>query len=367
MICVNVCSTARLATDVFPSDVLPSKMLVPILLPFCLVMLQAWWDPTFGGSYIKGDVDPAAVKKWPYRRRLRYTLSRAWELSQVGPFFRLGAWLGAKVGVGLRSLGMASRLDRPPTKPTALVITPGSMEAMVRWTLPSTGLLSVEWSVLEVAQADANADVQWTEAYSGPAPECNVVFPTPWRTCRVRVATVNSQGQSNWTTAPEFFCVHTAEKGVGGYGPEQTYQWSQSDTEVEVRLPAPPDCAAAKDLVVSIRPTQITVAAQTGGGSPLLEGKFRYSVDPDGSFWELTDGKDGVKEILVTLCKKQAEASWAGVIIGHPRIDIGEQRGREKMREAHKELSSHEQNYFAEQIKQAGLLDGMNLEGSKIS
>lgn len=315
-------------------------------MPFLLVFGQAWLDPTFGAGPQSG-VSPTKIKRWRYSKRVRYTFWRAWQLSQAGPVFRFGAFVWRWVARGLRA-ALGDRLDGTPVKPTKLVVSPRLAGAGVRWNLVQSSILSQDRAVVETAQQlglDPGAELAWTEAYAGAADSCDVELKLPWRACQVRVCSENTRGRSDWVIVKPFYCLQSPVDGTGGLGPHGTYSWKQSDVELELTVPLPALAAPAKEFSVTIKKTALRVAHGPTGTS-FVDGKLRNVVEPEDSFWEMS-GKGDDRRLVVTLCKKEPGGTWPCVVVGHPLIDVGELRAKER------ELKQAEQDRenFMEQVR----------------
>eukprot|EP00036_Acanthoecidae_sp_10tr_P007549 CAMPEP_0182922446 /NCGR_PEP_ID=MMETSP0105_2-20130417/4803_1 /TAXON_ID=81532 ORGANISM="Acanthoeca-like sp., Strain 10tr" /NCGR_SAMPLE_ID=MMETSP0105_2 /ASSEMBLY_ACC=CAM_ASM_000205 /LENGTH=389 /DNA_ID=CAMNT_0025060063 /DNA_START=204 /DNA_END=1373 /DNA_ORIENTATION=- len=331
-------------------------MTVPLLLPLLLLMCQAWWDPTVGGKF-QIDATPKEIAQWSYRKRLRHTLWYGWELSKKGPVFRAMAWFFRRLADVARAAGLAGWLDGPPLPPEGVRVSPMVGSTKVAWCVPHTGLLSEELCIVEAAQVTptGSADPKWTEVFHQPCDgdeaECTVPLPLPWRLCRVRLAIVNSRGRSDWVSPPDFHCIQPPTDGTGGYGPEKAYRWSQTDTELEVRLGLPKECTGAKDLAVAIKRTTVEVTTLANDHRTVLfGGTMQQPLDPVSSFWELT-GEAGSKELLLTLCKLRGGVTWPCVLRGHPQIDIHAARAAEHARDHQNHLNAAEIETLANRMR----------------
>lgn len=92
-----------------------------------------------------------------------------------------------------------------------------------------------------------------------------------------------------------------------------SYQWSQTLTDVKVRIPVVPG-TRGRDVVYSLTPTTLSVSLK--GRPPLVQGTLAGRVVPGESLWTLEDGA-----IEVVLQKQVKHQSWASVIEGGPAVD----------------------------------------------
>jgi len=96
--------------------------------------------------------------------------------------------------------------------------------------------------------------------------------------------------------------------GIGkGAGP--AYSWLETEEDIEVSIPLPPDVESSKQLDIKINSTH---AAITALGEDLVTGKFRKKVALDGTFWTLDDG------VLILHVEKRPpmfddDFTWGGV------------------------------------------------------
>lgn len=86
------------------------------------------------------------------------------------------------------------------------------------------------------------------------------------------------------------------------YGSTETYDWSQSKTEMEVFVPNLPSSLRAKDISVSITAREIAVSLE---GEEKLKGRLYAEVIPDECSWQVEDetNSDG-RKLWISLYKK---------------------------------------------------------------
>jgi hypothetical protein len=86
------------------------------------------------------------------------------------------------------------------------------------------------------------------------------------------------------------------------YGSTETYDWSQSKTEMEVFVPGLPSSLRAKEVTVDISARDITVSIQ---GEQKMKGRLYAEVIPDECSWQVEDEtSSGGRKLWVTLYKK---------------------------------------------------------------
>ncbi|PNW74226.1 hypothetical protein CHLRE_13g590400v5 [Chlamydomonas reinhardtii] len=142
-----------------------------------------------------------------------------------------------------------------------------------------------------------------------------------------RVRAWNELGCSGWTApVPSRTKIDPTIHDGGGYGPggpDKSYSWSQTATEVCVSFKLPPG-ASKRDIALSLKPDRLGVSYK---GEALLEGELYGSVRSweNGSFWELTKEKDHM--LLAVTLEKQVKSLapkfdfWRSLVTGHPEID----------------------------------------------
>jgi hypothetical protein len=91
------------------------------------------------------------------------------------------------------------------------------------------------------------------------------------------------------------------------------YSWSQTLSEVTVTIPLPSG-TRAKDLETKITGTDFSIALK--GKSTIVSGKFKKSIKPSETDWQLEDGN-----LIVYLHKFGKQEWWSCVLDGEPEID----------------------------------------------
>ncbi|KAG2443291.1 hypothetical protein HYH02_009361 [Chlamydomonas schloesseri] len=143
-----------------------------------------------------------------------------------------------------------------------------------------------------------------------------------------RVRAWNELGCSSWTApvASRTKIDPTIHEG-GGYGPggpDKSYGWTQTATEVCVSFKLPVG-ASKRDISLTLKPDRLAVSYK---GDVLLDGELYGSVRSweNGSFWELTKEKAGHMLLAITLEKQVKSLApkfdfWRSLVTGHPEID----------------------------------------------
>uniref|UniRef100_A0A7S1VPT8 MYND-type domain-containing protein n=1 Tax=Sexangularia sp. CB-2014 TaxID=1486929 RepID=A0A7S1VPT8_9EUKA len=128
-------------------------------------------------------------------------------------------------------------------------------------------------------------------------------------------------------TEPWDGVLQTPNARGGGLGPDKLYAWTQTATEVEVRLPVPAE--VTKDLIrFKIRRTTVDVRL-VGRRQPLLRGTLGGAVKFSDAWWTLESrSRTDDKVFVLTLPKAEAALAndplarfWSCVVETHPQID----------------------------------------------
>jgi len=91
------------------------------------------------------------------------------------------------------------------------------------------------------------------------------------------------------------------------------YKWTQTLSEVEVRIPIKP--GSKRDLVVEIKSNKLKVAYK--GQAPFIEGEWYKKVKADDCYWIIEDSQ----LLVLTLHKVNGMEWWACLLIGEPEIN----------------------------------------------
>ncbi|XP_002733276.1 nudC domain-containing protein 3-like [Saccoglossus kowalevskii] len=97
------------------------------------------------------------------------------------------------------------------------------------------------------------------------------------------------------------------------------YSWSQSFTDVDIKVPIPTSVKKGKDVKVDITSDRISVSLKPGvvekDEKVLMAGKLKYNIKREDSMWSLEPGNC----IQINL-EKTMEKMWLGVLEGDPEI-----------------------------------------------
>lgn len=125
---------------------------------------------------------------------------------------------------------------------------------------------------------------------------------------------------------PEFIsrCHGRNTALFAGDGVAPTYRWHEEAFEIEVTVAVPPG-TRAKDIVFEATSRSIDLRLKTSEGTVVLldpARKLRGRVSLDGTFWVISDGDNGSREVTVTIEKlirtpsddfQVVEYDWKGV------------------------------------------------------
>ncbi|PVV05117.1 hypothetical protein BB560_000358 [Smittium megazygosporum] len=98
---------------------------------------------------------------------------------------------------------------------------------------------------------------------------------------------------------------------------EDHYEWSQTLSDIEINS-ALPSGITSKDLVISIKPTFISVKIPKLDLT-ILEGNLTHPINSEESTW--TVSTDSVRVLQMQLEKKSQQTWWSSIIIGATEID----------------------------------------------
>jgi len=254
---------------------------------------------------------------------------RRWrQLSTEGPFYRLAIWSGRKLFKGkLSSQSQAPDVRLKPTGCTEAQVTLGP-------NLPYNPFHEENY-VISWCRASGK-DSAWREKTFASDSELEKVSGK-LRThlsnlpehadLKLRACAVNAWGRSAWSKEFELqtLAKPTEEGGFTGplgpaYGAKETYTWTQTRTEVFVKIPVGAE-VRARDIKFKCTGPRLEVHLD---GSEVLVGSLWKRVKPDEVFWTIED-KDAKygRHLSVQLVKAEVLEKWPCLIdaIGHPRID----------------------------------------------
>ena len=102
---------------------------------------------------------------------------------------------------------------------------------------------------------------------------------------------------------------------VGNGGTTDKYIWTQTLSELEVRVPVP-EGTKSRMLNVDITNTRLKISLK-GSSESIVDGAFHERVVVDDSLWTLEDGK----EVVLTITKDNKMGWWKCVLKGDPEIN----------------------------------------------
>lgn len=104
------------------------------------------------------------------------------------------------------------------------------------------------------------------------------------------------------------------EPNSGNGGKTNTYIWTQTLSEVEVRVPVPKG-TLSRQLNVEIKKTRLKVGLK--GKEPLIDGEFHKPIKQGDSFWTIEDNE----LVVIQLQKVKDMEWWKCVLVGESEID----------------------------------------------
>mmetsp|Transcript_74957 Transcript_74957/g.199865 ORF Transcript_74957/g.199865 Transcript_74957/m.199865 type:complete len:198 (+) Transcript_74957:374-967(+) len=157
----------------------------------------------------------------------------------------------------------------------------------------------------------------WRTVYEGTQPVAEVNALAGGVPLLLRVRAVNSAGSSPWCTEVE---VTPKQNPVRGGGRGKLYEWTQSSSSLEIRIPNLSKGTTSKDVqfvcrkfFISLTVNNMVVFRGVPFGS---EG-----VRTDETFWQLDRSPDAVS-IVLEVGKFKSLEKWACVVVGEPEVDI---------------------------------------------
>lgn len=115
----------------------------------------------------------------------------------------------------------------------------------------------------------------------------------------------------------------TVEEDCHNGGKTEKYCWSQTLTDVDVKIPIPSFVKASKDLSIEIKSTSLNVSLRNGPPAcsglksrEIIAGKLSQKIRIDESLWSLSPGE----HVAVNL-EKFEQKWWDGVFEGDEKID----------------------------------------------
>ena len=341
---------------------------LPLLV---IVTLQRWYVvlpfiAAIGRAIYKSDFGEDVRKQLRWMRRM----------SERGPIYKLMRFFRRQYVRGKRR-HYGDAMDVLPLAPTVVGPSVRTTNAvMLKWLVKPHSEFSLERYELQLRSLAARA-AEWQQLAAALEEAKHAAgLLTPDTDYEVRVRAHNSKGRSEWCVA-RFHSKQQPNGGGGGSGPG--YSWAQGgkkgeEVTVHVALPAG---TRAKQLSVTVMPTNLSITLQpSAGGDPqlLLAGELFAAVRADDIEWELVEvggeaggeagGPGGGKQLKLLLLKKDLQGPfWACLVRGHPEVETNAMK---------KEPMSNEQ--LMAQMQELGMggsmggsMDGMDSKDSKYS
>jgi len=105
----------------------------------------------------------------------------------------------------------------------------------------------------------------------------------------------------------------------GNGGRTDKYVWTQTLSELTVRMPLPAG-TRAKNLNVTLTPKKII--AKLKDGTELLNGEFCEEIETDDSTWTVEEERGSSSPLFVLYIRKMHQMGWWNCVLkGHPTID----------------------------------------------
>lgn len=273
------------------------------------------------------------------RNKIRRSISRIWELSLQGPFFRIVIWFGRKLCKG--------RLSSRARAPHGFNLKADHTDEVTVKFSPTKGWnpFHEELFVISWKQGIEN----WTERTLNPLEDCDdlsgkekkgdrfkfIVDQLPaFKEVKFRMCAVSFWGRGPWTKEVAVTTLAFPNKGFGftgrlGPGWEKTgsgsseYSWIQTRNEIHIRIPVGKDLKG-KEIKFKALPTRLELGIVADGETQnLLKGYLAKKINPDDATWYIDEGTDEGRHILITLFKLEMMDRWTRVFDGpeHPEID----------------------------------------------
>jgi len=271
------------------------------------------------------------------RNRILGIWRRSRELTAEGPFYKLLVWGGKKLGKGyLASVPQAPSVKVKPHGSNEVEVT---LNPRLHWNPFHEENYIISWCLAEEEKP------VWRSREFNGGHDCEkvggklrtVVEGLPDNaTLRLRAAAVNKRGQSAWSKAGEAETMARPSDGNGFTGPagraagrKALYSWTQTPTEVHVKIPLGP-VPKARDIRFKCPGPRLEVhlseQAVGGPGKPteLLVGALFQKVRPDEIFWTIEEDDPIIgRHLQIQLVKAEPLQKWECLVEadGHPRVD----------------------------------------------
>ncbi|CAN0420090.1 unnamed protein product [Pylaiella littoralis] len=116
----------------------------------------------------------------------------------------------------------------------------------------------------------------------------------------------------------------------GGTGDTEFYSWTETDSDIEVRVALPPG-TAAKSVQLSVTKTALTLGLK-GREGPVLKGSLKGKVLADESHWTMEEMEDTGEKVLYLCLEKAVDmealaensmpGDWEGVLEGEEPLNL---------------------------------------------
>lgn len=113
---------------------------------------------------------------------------------------------------------------------------------------------------------------------------------------------------------------HLAEEDSYNGADRDAYSWSQSSTDVDVRIKIPKDVVKAKSVNVIMTHGRLSASCRRHDGSnwePLLDGQLTYRINLEKSVWTLVPS-----EYIHVCLEKNDDRWWSALLVDEPEIDV---------------------------------------------
>ncbi len=120
-------------------------------------------------------------------------------------------------------------------------------------------------------------------------------------------------------------------------GKTANYDWTQTDTEVEILVKAPSDLQT-KNVQVVIKPSSLKIVVNK---NVIVDGDLFSNVQPDDCCWVVDTSASGEKAVWITLFKS-SPAIWSQIVLTGPAIHAVDTSNPGAMREAARQFNSRQ-------------------------
>ncbi|XP_033099558.1 nudC domain-containing protein 3-like [Anneissia japonica] len=189
------------------------------------------------------------------------------------------------------------------------------MQAYMKYEQLSQGVSTVPPSTTSIPEAESTVEVETTEKphiESTPKEREQVKDKAEQKTL--------SNTSRDQTGSQKVSSKAISEADTFNGAMCDTYSWSQSLKDVDIKVPVPQHIKKAKQLMVEVQSDSIKVALKSNepSGSPevLVEGKLKAQIKTEESMWSLIPG-----ECVQLNLEKRVETWWHAALENEPEID----------------------------------------------